>query len=129
MGEGVTSVASMASCFLHAISKRLTLYSSLDYEYRSTIIVCVTQFIIVCVLQLMKNLAIKVKSSVAADWSKLGIMSHSLGAMYITEMLQTNYTFAKASKMVAAQFKFKISPILHRLQHFWIQPALIFTTL
>lgn len=77
----------------------------------------------------MKNLAIKVKSSVSADWSKLGIMSHSLGAMYITEMLQTNHTFAKASNIVTAQFKFKITPILCRPQHFWIQPALIFTTL
>lgn len=53
----------------------------------------------------MKNLGTKMENSVAVDWGKLGIMSHSLGAMYITEMLQTNHTFAKASNMATAQFK------------------------
>ena len=50
--------------------------------------------------QLMASLNQKVFPSheaegVAADWSKLGLMSHSLGAQYITEMLQKNSTFAK----------------------------------
>lgn len=37
-------------------------------------------------------------SAVVPDWDKMGVMSHSLGAVYITEMLQANSTFAKASK-------------------------------
>ena len=36
-------------------------------------------------------------TAVTPDWSKMGVLSHSLGAMYITEMLQDNSTFAKAS--------------------------------
>ena len=52
----------------------------------------------VCVLQLRNDMVIKVNDSeVVADWSKMGIMSHSLGAVYITEMLQANSTFAKAN--------------------------------
>ena len=36
-------------------------------------------------------------ANVAADWEDLGVMSHSLGADYLVQMLQDNKTFAKAS--------------------------------
>lgn len=39
---------------------------------------------------------------VMADWSQLGLMSHSLGAQYITEMLQTNSTFAKVTLLLTS---------------------------
>ena len=62
----------------------------------------------VCVcVQLMDNLNGKVFPShgiegMAADWNKTGAMSHSLGAQYITSMLQANSTFAKVSEMVSS---------------------------
>ena len=59
-------------------------------------------------LQLVENLNQKMFPShnhigVEADWDRMGIMSHSLGAMFITEMLQTNSTFAKA--VIATEMK------------------------
>ena len=48
-------------------------------------------------------------ANVVADWGDLGVMSHSLGADYLVQMLQNNKTFAKASTITNLHTK----PILH----------------
>ena len=43
--------------------------------------------------------------NVVAEWDDLGIMSHSLGADLLVQMLQSNKTFAKASTIYYVGFR------------------------
>ena len=44
-------------------------------------------------------------ANVVADWEDLGVMSHSLGADYLVQMLQGNKTFAKVGSKLHTRFR------------------------